>query len=259
MLKTTTAIHGALDAPNSWLRSYALMVRWEVLSLRLVLPLMLVVQLFLGAGIAIGFGLLFDDIPAGQALYLATGSTVVTMLVVGMSMAPQIVAQHKLSQTYDFLWSLPVSRLAQVCASITVWVLVTVPGMVLALGAAAWRYDLDLSPRAHLLPAVLLTLLVSTSVGFAMAHALPPMVTAMATQVLIFIILMFSPINYPAERLPEWLQSVHAVLPFEHAANVIRAGLIEAPAPEIGRSFGVLGAWALGGWAVMAWVLGRRS
>lgn len=242
-----------------WMRSYGLMMRWELLGLRLMLPLMLIVQLFLGAGLAIGFGLLFEDIPATQALYLSTGSAVITMLVVGLGLAPQIVAQHKMRQTYDFLWSLPVSRLAQVSASISVWILVTVPGMALALVVAAWRYDLSLSVETPLVPAMLLTLLVSTSVGFAMAHALPPMVTTMATQVLIFVILMFSPINYPAHRLPEWLQTVHVSLPFQHAATVMRAGLTQTLGEGAGLSFAVLAAWTLAGWGVLAWVLGRRG
>ncbi len=42
-----------------------------------------------------------------------------------------------------------------------------------------------------------------TSVGFAMGHAIPnPMVTALVTNVLVFVILLYSPINFPPERLP---------------------------------------------------------
>ena len=41
-----------------WIRSYFLMIRWELTSLRLVFPLMLVVQLFMGAGLVIGFALI---------------------------------------------------------------------------------------------------------------------------------------------------------------------------------------------------------
>jgi ABC-2 type transport system permease protein len=235
------------------------MVLWEFMSLRLLIPLMVVVQLFMGAGLAIGLGLLFEDIPPIQALYLATGSSVITLLVVGMAMAPQLVAPHKVRRTFDFLWSLPVPRLTQVAASMTVWALITLPGMILALTAAAMRYNLDLRITALVIPATLLTLLVASSVGFALGHALPPMLTAMVTQVLLFVIMVFSPINFPADRLPAWLQTIHQVLPFEHAANVIRAGLTEGLAKGVGSSFAVLTLWVLGGWAVTAWVLGRRG
>jgi len=248
------------SGPSHWLRSYWLMVRWEFMSLRLIFPIMVLVQIFMGAGLVIGFSLLFEEVPPLQAVYLSTGSTVVSMLVVGLAMAPQLVAQHKMAKTYDFMWSLPVPRLAQAMANITVWIMVTIPGVILALLVANWRFDLDLQVSLMVVPAFLLTILVATSVGLAFAHALPnPMVTAMITQVLIFVILLFSPINFPPERLPEWLQVIHRFLPFQHAANVIRGSLTEGLAQNVGESFLVLAAWGVAGWGVTAWVLVRRG
>jgi ABC-2 type transport system permease protein len=248
------------SGPIHWIRSYWLMVRWELMSLRLVFPIMVVVQIFMGAGLVVGFGLLFDEIPHLQAIYLSTGSTVVSMLVVGLAMAPQLVAQQKMAKTYDFMWSLPVPRMAQAMANTTVWVMVTIPGVILTLLVANWRFDLDLHVQVTVVPAILLTVLVATSVGLAFAHALPnPMITAMITQVLVFVILLFSPINFPPERLPQWLQSIHRFLPFQHAANVIRGSLTDGIAQNVGESFLVLVAWGLAGWTVTAWVLVRRK
>jgi len=257
-----TSMNLALAGPPSisgQFRSYWLMVRWEMLGLRLILPLLMVVQFMVAAGSVIGFGFLFEEVPHTQALYLATGGSVVALLLLGLVAAPQMVAQHKAQRTYDFMLSLPVSRLALALASLTVWILVALPGMVLALVSAAAWYDLGLRISPLLVPAALLTVLVATSVGFAFAHALPhPNLVALISNVLVFGILMYSPINYPAERLPAWLQAVHQVLPIQHAAIVMRGALIEGMGEPMGRSFLILGVWTVVAWAVMLWVLNRR-
>lgn len=52
---------------------------------------------------------------------------------------------------------------------------------------------------------------------------------------------------------------VHEVLPFQHMTVVIRAGLTEGVVTGTTTSFLVLGAWAVGGAAVTAWVIRRRA
>lgn len=261
---TTTSLPSIAGMPFSsrpyhWLRTYLLMVRWELLSLRLMMPIMFVVQLFIGAGTVIGLGFLFEEIPRRQALYLSTGGSVIALLMVGMVMAPQLVAQHKMQKTYDFMLSLPVPRLTFALSGLTVWMMLALPGMALALVSAAWWYHLDLRVSLLVIPAVLLTVLMATSVGFAFAHALPhPSVTALITQVLAFFILMYSPINFPAERLPVWLQTAHEFLPFQHAAVVMRGALTEGLVNGVERSFAILTVWTLAASVVTLWVLSRR-
>ena len=69
---------------NYWLRSFSLMLIWEIRSLRIVLPLAIVVQIILGAGLVIGFGFLLGDMPTTEALFLATGVTVISMITLGL-------------------------------------------------------------------------------------------------------------------------------------------------------------------------------
>jgi len=252
--------HAPLMAgPAYWARSYVLMMRWELTSLRIILPIMLVVQVLMGAGVVIGFSLLFEEIPQDQALYLSTGATVIALLIIGLVAAPQMVANQKMSGTYDYLWSLPVPRLAQVMASLTVYSAVALPGMILALVAASLRFDLQLSVSPMVIPAALLTILVATSVGYSFAHAIPqPMITALITQVLAFVTLLYSPINFPPERLPGWYAAVHRLLPFQHAAAVMRDALTEGLVQRVGFSYAVLTAWTVAGWVVTWRVIGRR-
>jgi ABC-2 type transport system permease protein len=243
-----------------WMQSYLMMTRWELSSLRLLLPLIIAMQIVIGGGFALGIGLFFDQMPARNALFLATGVSVVTLITVGLVLGPQLVGNHKVAGTYDFLWSLPVPRSTQTAAWLTVNSVIAVPGMVAALIIAGWRYDLALDVSWTVVPAVLLTIGTATLVGYAFAHAIPkPMITQMITQLLIFMILGFSPINFPPENLPDWLVAVNQWLPFQHMAAVIRDSLTTGLVENVGFSYLILAVYAVVAALVAAWVIGRRD
>jgi ABC-2 type transport system permease protein len=226
----------------------------------MLLPLIVAVQVVIGGGFALGIGLFFDQIPARNALYLSTGVAVVTLITVGLVLGPQLVGNQKSAGTYDFMWSLPVPRTTQAAAWKTVNSVIALPGMVAALLIAQWRYRLPLQFSVLLIPAVLLTIVTATMIGYAFAHAIKkPMITQLITQLLIFFILGFAPINFPPENLPAWLATVNRWLPFHHVAVAIRGGLTEGLVGDVGRSYPVLGLYTAASVGLAAWVIGRRD
>jgi ABC-2 type transport system permease protein len=243
-----------------WWHSYRMMVRWELTSLRLVLPVTVMVQILTGAGFVLALGLFFGQVPPRAALFVSTGVLVLTLVTIGLVLGPQLVAQQKAEQTYDFLWSLPVPRTTAALAWVTTNFILGMPGMLVALGVALLRYDLDLHVSPAVVPAVLLTLLTGTMIGYALAHALGnPMLIAALTQLFIFVIVGFSPINFPADQLPGWLAALHRWLPLAPMADTVRAGLTVGVVEGVARSYLVLGAWAAAAVAVTAAVLRRRG
>ena len=243
-----------------WWRSYRMMLRWEMTSLRLVLPVTIMVQILSGAGFVLALGIFFGQVPPRAALFVSTGVLVLTLVTIGLVLGPQLIAQQKAEQTYEFLWSLPVPRTTAALAWVTTNLILGLPGMAVALGVALLRYDLDLHVSPAIVPAVLLTLFTGTMIGYAMAHALGnPMLIAALTQLLIFIILGFSPINFPAEQLPDWLAALHRWLPLAPMADTVRAGLTVGVVEDVTRSYLVLGGWAAASVGVTAAVLGRRG
>ncbi len=243
-----------------WWHSYLMMTRWELTGLRLLLPITMMVQALTGAGFVLGVGLFFGQIPPRAALFVSTGVVVITVVTVGLVIGPQLVAQQKAEQTYDFLWSLPVPRATAALAWLTANLLIAVPGVVAALVVAALRYDLPLTISPAVVPAVLLTLYVGTMIGYALAHALAnPLLIAMITQVMIFFILGFSPINFPADQLPGWLAAFNQALPMVHMAAVTRAALTQGVVTGVTFSYWMLAAWALAATAVAVWAVGRRD
>jgi ABC-2 type transport system permease protein len=221
--------------------------------------MMAVIQLMMGAGMAIMYGFFYPDVSEATALYIATGTPTLALIPLGLIMIPASVNQQRLEGTFDFIWSLPAPRTAQAASTFLLYTLVSLPGMVLALVVATLLYGVQLNVSLLIVPAVLLCALMAISVGFGMALAIPnPILIGLITNTLIFVVLLFSPIVYPPSNLPDWLFTLHKFLPFYNMAVVIRAGLTVGLVSDLGRSFLVLGAWTAAGWAMTGWAIGRR-
>ncbi|UCG41460.1 MAG: ABC transporter permease, partial [Acidimicrobiia bacterium] len=79
------------------------------------------------------------------------------------------------------------------------------------------------------------------------------------TNLLIFTILLFSPLVVPIEFFPEWLQSAHRVLPFWHMANLVRDGLAPALVEDVATSYLIALAWTVGSMVIAGRVIARRD
>lgn len=246
--------------PRRWLRSYLMMMRFDIRGLGQWLVIGVIVQILMGAGAAVMYGFYLGDVPEAVAVFIATGVPALGLIPMGFVMVPNMVGQQRIAGTYDFLWSLPVPRLAAAASTFTVFTSMALPGFVTSLGVAVWYYGIDLQVSWLILPAVLLTALMCASVGFGMAHAIEnPVVINFIANMIIFFVLLFSPIIVPIGQFPDWLASVHRALPFYHMAQVIRDGLTSGFVTNLAASYGVLGAWTVAGWAATAWVVGRRD
>ncbi len=241
------------------LRSYTLLVRWQGLRLKSFIPLAIVVQALFAFGIVVGYALLFPEIDELTVLFLATGAPAITLTTMGLVALPQVVAQAKLEGTLEYMRSLPLPRMVYLAADLTVWLAVVMPGVVFAVVVGTWALDLVLSVSLAIIPATLLVATTAAAIGYAMATVLPPMIVMLLTQVLVIGVLVFSPINFPAERLPEWLQSVHAVLPVQAMGEVMRGSLAADTFPLSMGPFMLLGAWCVASLALSYMTLRRRA
>lgn len=224
-------------------RSYLLMLKWQALSSRMFLPLSLVVQLMIAAGFIIGIGFFYPVMTSETAKFLTTGAPTITLLMVGLVLAPQVVAMARQAGSFDYMWSLPVPRLVYVAADATIWVLVSLPGVILSLVLGAFYFDFGLQISWLVLPAVLLISATGVFLGYIIAYGAPkPELASLATQVIVFLVMLFSPVMYPVEQLPGWLQHIHQVLPVQYMADLSRGTLTDLPV-DLGLGFAVVGAW----------------
>lgn len=246
--------------PLRWMRSYGMMMRFDARGLGQWLAIGVVVQILTGAGMAVMYGFYLGDVPPVIKTFLATGVPALALIPIGFVMVPNMVAQQRIAETYDFIWSLPVPRLAAAASTFTVFTLLALPGVAVALGVGIWVYGIQVDVSPMIVPAVVLTSLMSTSVGFGMAHAVKsPVAVNFIANMVMFFVLLFSPIVIPISQFPDGLASVHRVLPFFHMAQVIRDALSNGLVADVGTSYLVLGAWTVAGWIATAWVVGRRG
>jgi ABC-2 type transport system permease protein len=241
------------------LRSYRLLVVWQGRRMKMFLPLGIVVQTLLALGIVAGYPLLFPEMDRTTVLYIATGGPAVSLITIGLVAVPQLVSQAKTEGTLDYIRALPVPRLTYLLADLTVWLVCVVPGVAFSVVVAAVRFGLDLQVSILVLPAVLLVVLTATSVGYALASLLPAMLAQMLSQVLVVFILMFSPLNFPADRLPGWLAAIHNVLPIQAMGQVMRGTIASNAFPLTAGAFLLLGAWCVGSFTVSGLVMTRRG
>jgi ABC-2 type transport system permease protein len=146
-----------------------------------------------------------------------------------------------------------------VASTFTVYTAMTIPGIVATLVLASWRYGLHLSLSPMAIPAFVLASLMATSMGFGLALAIrDPLVANVIVNVLIFVVLLFSPVVFPITQLPAWLADVHRVLPFYYLAQVIRATVTTGLVHDLVLSYAVLAAWTVAGWAGAARAISRQ-
>src|SRR5690606_40734705 len=109
--------------------------------------------------------------------------------------------------TFNYMRSLPLARPLLLAADMTVWLLIALPSVAVAVLVAALRYDLDFSfDWPVLIAAAVLVTLMATAVGYAIAVSMAPLLAQLISQVLVFFVLLFSPITFPESQLPAWFQ-----------------------------------------------------
>nr|WP_237465675.1 ABC transporter permease [Leucobacter luti] len=220
-----------------------LLAQWQVRRQAQYLPLLVVVQTALAVSTVLGYGILIGDVAAEAALFLATGAPTITLIIVGLIMTPQQMSQSRLEGSAEWLRTLPVPRSAFLAADLSVWTLLALPGFVFGALVGALRYGIEYQIAPWIVPVALLISLTAATIGYTFAVLLPPMVAMLITQLLVFLLLLFSPISFPAANLPEWLRSAHAFLPIEPMANLMRAGLAGHSFEASGRDFAVVLVW----------------
>jgi ABC-2 type transport system permease protein len=206
-----------------------------------------------------GLSFFFPAITPDIAKFLTTGAPTLILLVAGFVIGPQIIASARLEGTFDYIWSLPVGRMSHLAADATVMFASTTPGIVLPVVLGAFRFDFSLDISLLVIPAAILIAMSGSFLGYSIAFLVPkPMMVMVITQIFSFAVMLFSPVMFPAERLPEWLQAIHKVLPIQYMADLSRGTLTDLDI-NLGLAFLIVGAWCIVGFFITLLVVNRRN
>jgi ABC-2 type transport system permease protein len=178
--------------------------------------------------------------------------------VLGLTVVPGEVSQSKLTGRHDYIACFPVPRLTALAASVSFWLVVQLPGIFATLLVAWVRFDVTLHLSVAVVPAIILVSLTGAAVGYALASVLEPRFAQQVTSFLSIAILLFSPVSYPASRLPGALRAIHRVLPIEYMADVMRGSLTGRYDTSAATALTVVAAWCAAGLLVSYRVAVRR-
>jgi ABC-2 type transport system permease protein len=240
------------------LRSFGLMLKWNALRNKPVLPLEMIIQVMIAVGFVIGIHFFFPETTPMTAKFLTTGAPTLILLMTGLVLVPQVVSMARKEGTFDYLWSLPVSRIVYILADAVIWIMVSLPGVILALITGALYYDFRLEASWLVIPAFLLIALTGTFLGYAIAHGVPkPEMAHLITQFLVFAIMIFSPVVYPDARLPSIMAKIHSVLPIKYMADLTRGTLTNLDV-DLKAAFIVTGIWCFIGFLATILTIHKR-
>lgn len=242
------------------LRQYLHLVRLHLLMSRQMLWFMAMIQAALSFGLILGFGYFIPNIGETQALYLTIGAATQTVITVGLVMLPQMLSQERAEGIVDYVLTLPLGREAYLAAKVTFIGIVTLPGTAFAILLGAWHYDLSLAVQPQVVLVVFLAVFSLAGVGVAMAMLSPyQQLTNALTQLIIFYVLLFSPVMMPKEQLPWALQKLALVMPPAYAADAMRASLTDLPGTHLARSLLLMAVFAAASLGLSAAVMRRRG
>lgn len=198
---------------------------WSLIRHKYLVPVFSLAQAGFAVAIVCGMALFLPQMDDVSMVYLSSGALTLGMIAVGCVLAPQIVSEAKQNGIFEYQRTLPVSRSIILISDIVIWGIASLPGVIMGCIASVVRFNVNLNLTVQSCLVILFTQLTMICIGFCIAYWLPPNAMALATQVIMIGGLLFSPITYPAERLPEWSTYIYNVMPFVPVSNLIRAEL----------------------------------
>ena len=234
------------------------LVRWSIYRHKHLILVFSIAQMGLSLAIVYGMALMLSTIQTEDAIYLSAGAITLGIIAVGCVLSAQIISTAKQEGIIKYQKTLPVSRLYIVLSDILIWGTVSLPGVAMSCIAANLRFDLTIHISFYGVLIILLAQICMICIGFSIAYWLSSNMVALATQVIMIGGLLFSPILFPADRLPSWMLVIYNNLPFVPTSNLIRWALFEYGTFSI-RDLVVIIFWGIATLLLSLSALSRRN
>ncbi|MBT1018137.1 ABC transporter permease [Canibacter sp. lx-72] len=166
-------------------------------------------------------------------------------IIIGLSICPQIISESNLSGYVDYVKTLPVRRSTIFLSELFVWLIMSSLGFVISFFVAMLKFR-NLPPiRLESFLFAMLLVCIYVGLGIVLALYFKLGLVQLLSQALALIAFLFTPLLYPADRLPDWLVLIHWLLPFYPGLRVLEwsQGLLNVTYTELWRDFSVLFFW----------------
>ncbi|MHC9532266.1 ABC transporter permease [Dellaglioa sp. L3N] len=239
-------------------KKFSGLIWWSLIRYKFLLPTFSLTQVVLALAIVYGLALLMPELTYQDSIYLSSGAITIGIIAVGCVLAAQIVGTAKKDGIIAYQKTLPVERAGIIFADVIIWSLASLPGIIMSCIAAVMRFHVVLYVNPISIIVIILSQFTMILIGFSLAYWLSINIMALVTQLIMIGGLLFSPITYPATRLPDWIEGFYNFLPFVPTGNLIRSTLFH---------FGVFSylnlvtiiAWALIAFGLSLFALTKRG
>lgn len=234
------------------------LIRWSIIRHKNLFIVFSLTQIFLSLGVVFGISLMTEPKTKIDAVYLASGAMTLGVIAVGCVLSAQIINTAKIEGVIKYQRTLPVRRSLILISDLFIWSIASLPGVFMSHFASHLRFRFGAEINLKSIFIILLIQICMISIGFCIAYLFTPNVVGLVSQIIMIGGLLFSPILFPADRLPAWIGNVYEKLPFVPASQLIRSQLFNQGA-FLSENLLVIIIWGLIGVSFSLYVLEKRN
>lgn len=201
------------------------LIQWNYLRQKNLFILFTLAQVLLAISLLFGYPLVIGELDQTTSYYLASGAVLIGIISIGCTISAPVISNAKSEGHFDYVRALPVPRLAISLSDLWMWLIAILPGVIFSILLGYLRFSVKIQISISAIFSLILICVVMISIGFTIAYLFSPNIVTLMSQLILMIGLMFSPIMYPADRLPDIINSIYRFLPFVPAANLLRTSL----------------------------------
>ncbi|MFD6889361.1 ATP-binding cassette domain-containing protein [Streptomyces sp. NPDC059957] len=193
--------------------------------------------------------------PAGpeSMLYIVSGAAVFALATEGIATLAQRIGHLKSQGQMLYYASLPINKASFVAALVCARLVLVAPGLLTPVLAAKYLFGADVVLSPALLLVLPLSALALAALGMTIGSLIDDVeLTVVVTNLLVFVLLLASPVLMPPESLPAPLRLAGMLLPPTYAAEGLRLSLAGDIGPALLIDLLVLTVMAAAGLAAAA-------
>ncbi len=218
---------------RSW-KEFQLLFLIQILEMRVFWIVTVLFSLIVPIVMVLGLGSMGNGQNHSGLLYIVTGSTVVSLVTLGIVSLSQEMAQMKIQGQFLYYASLPISKISLLIAVLISRLLIQLPGILVILFGGSFLYHLDFNITIWTFIIILLALFSLSGVGGVIGLALDPQIVPTLASIALFGVLFGSPVLIPLHSFPLALRWIGFLLPPTYVADALRgslSGTNEIPMP----------------------------
>ncbi|HSV41803.1 MAG TPA: ABC transporter permease [Methanomassiliicoccales archaeon] len=203
-------------------------------------PALWIMQLFFMSVFQIAFFVYVVQYVQGtpeMVSYVAVGNAISSIAYVTVFSVCNITGEEKQQGTLQPVLVTPANRLSMFVGRAMFQVVNGIATVFIALAYAALIFGVDFSQANWITLSVVVTVCAFTMTAFGLmlsSVGLYLRTSMIIANIFLFIGLLFSGVNFPVSRLPEWLQPIAYAIPLTYGTDAARAAVNGASVWEVG-------------------------